>query len=249
MFVHNIDPALATIGPLEIRWYGLMYVIGFILAYFIMKKISSLKKEDIENVLVYAGISGIIFARLFYVFIYNASFYLANPLEIFAVWHGGLSFHGGLVGALFGIYLFSKKHKKNFLELLDIMSIPFALALGLGRIGNFINGELYGRITNVPWCVNFQDAEGCRHPSQIYESLYSFLIFGILWFLKDKKRNQGMLAAVFIILYAVFRFVTEFFRMPDPQLGFIALGLSMGQILSILMFILGIFLYAKVIKQ
>ncbi len=272
MFVHNLNPVIATLGPFEIRWYGLMYVIGFILAYFILKHLSKqgrikLTKEQLEDMLVYGGIGGILGARLFYVLVYNLTSYLQNPAEIIAVWHGGLSFHGSVIGGLIGLYLFSRKYKFDFLEILDISSIPFVLGLALGRIGNFINGELYGRVTDVSWCVQFPGAEGCRHPSQLYASVKDLLIFATLWVLKDKTRSKsktsldpvergstwemkkGMLAATFILMYSVLRFIVEFFREPDPQLGFLAFGLSMGQLLSVLMFIFGVFLFIKINKN
>jgi phosphatidylglycerol:prolipoprotein diacylglycerol transferase len=249
MFTHNIDPALLHLGPFEIRYYGLFYVIGFIVAYFMIDYLAKQKKfklgkNKIEDVLVYGGIAGIIGARLFYILVYDFLFYLQNPLEIFAIWHGGLSFHGALIGALIGVYLFAKKNKYNVLELLDIMVIPFAFALCLGRIGNFMNGELYGRITNVPWCVNFPSVDGCRHPSQIYEAIYSFFIFFILWKLKDKKMKKGMMFAIFLMLYSVLRFFTEFFREADVQLGYF-FGLTMGQILCLVMFVAGLILVSK----
>jgi len=240
MYIHNLDPILVSIGPFEIRWYGLFFVLGFILAYFILQKITKWKKIDIENMMLYAGIGGIVGARLFYVFVYNLPYYAGNPLSIFAVWQGGLSFHGSLIGALIGLYLFSKKYKFNFLEILDMMSIPFALGLALGRLGNFINGELAGRLTDVSWCVDFGD--GCRHPSQIYASIKDFIIFGALWFLKDKKLKKGMLAASFILLYSAFRFLVGFYRAPDPQIGFIGI-LTLGQILNIIMFVGGLIFY------
>jgi len=194
MFTHNIDPVLLTLGPLEIRYYGLFFVLGFILAYFILKHLSNkglvkMSVCEIEDLLFYVGVGGILGARLFYVLVYNLPFYLDNPLQILAVWQGGLSFHGSLIGGLIGVYYFTKKHKFNFLDMLDALSIPLILGLAIGRIGNFINGELFGPKTNLPWCVDFGD--GCRHPSQIYESIYSFFIFGVLWILKDKKLKRG----------------------------------------------------------
>jgi len=241
MFIHNINPIFIDLGVLQIRWYGLIFVIGFILAYFILKKISKWNVQDIENLLLYAGVGGVIGARLFYVFVYNFSIYANNPLSIFAVWQGGLSFHGSLIGGVIGLYYFSRKYKKDFLEILDLLSIPLVLGLAFGRIANFINGELVGNLTNVSWCVDFGD--GCRHPSQLYASLKNFFIFGVLWFLKDMKLRKGALAASFIIMYSALRFLVGFFRMPDPQIGFIGL-FTLGQILNIIMFLLGlIFLY------
>ncbi|HME87473.1 MAG TPA: prolipoprotein diacylglyceryl transferase [Candidatus Nanoarchaeia archaeon] len=243
MFVHNFDPVLANIGPLEIRYYGLMYVLGFILGYFMIqslaKKKVQIKKSSIEDLLVYTGIFGILGARLFYILFYNLSYYVQNPYELIAIWHGGLSFHGGLLGGAFGIYVFSRQNKFNFFDLLDLVVVPFSFALGLGRIGNFINGELPGRLTSVPWCFEFPGIDGCRHPSQLYESLYSFVIFGILWKLKDKRMKSGMLFGIFMLLYSSFRFFTEFFREADVQLGYFH-GLTMGQLLNILLFIAGL---------
>lgn len=249
MFIENFNPTLLAVGPFEIRWYGLFYIVGFILAYFMLRKLTSLKLELIEDLLVYAGVYGIIGARIFYVLVYNAAFYFSNPLEMLAVWHGGLSFHGGLLGALLGIYFFAKKHKQKYLYILDRMAIPFAFAVGIGRIGNFINGELYGRITNVPWCIVFPGVAGCRHPSQLYESLYSFIIFGILWYLRNRKLKEGTMFGIFVLLYSAFRFITEFFRQPDAQLGFLVLGLTMGQILCIIMFIVGILFIFSINKH
>jgi len=247
MFVHNINPVFLTLGPLEIRWYGLFFVLGFILAYFIIKHLSKigmvkLSGYDLEDSIFYAGVGGIVGARLFYVLVYNLQFYLANPFEIFAVWQGGLSFHGSLIGGILGLYLFSKTRKFDFKKILDIFSIPLVLGLAIGRIGNFINGELFGSKTNVPWCVDFGD--GCRHPSQIYESIYSFFIFGVLWVLKNKKLKNGMLAVSFVLLYSALRFFTGFYRLPDPQIGYI-LGLTLGQILNIIMFGIGVWAYNK----
>ncbi|MBS3101938.1 prolipoprotein diacylglyceryl transferase [Candidatus Woesearchaeota archaeon] len=250
MFYHNINPVLLRLGPFEIRYYGLFFVLGFIIAYFMLaylanKRRLSLTKDDISDFLLYEIIGVILGARIFYVFIYNLKSYLANPLEIFAVWHGGLSFHGGLLGAVAAGIIFAKKRKIDFYELADIFVIPLALGLALGRLGNFINGELYGRITNVPWAVQFQDAEGFRHPSQIYESLKNLFIFAVLWNVKDKKLPKGFLFWLFVTMYSFLRFVVEFFRQPDEQLGFFFGWLSMGQILSIIMFGIGFYFLHK----
>lgn len=252
MFMHNINPVLLNLGSLEIRYYGLIYVIGFILSYFIIKHLSKkgmvkITAENIENLLVYTGVGGILGSRLFYVFIYNLSFYLQNPSEIIAVWHGGLSIHGGIIGGLMGIYFFCRKYKYNFLHILDVVSIPFILAVALGRIGNFINGELYGSKTSLPWCVDFGD--GCRHPWQLYETIYNTVIFSVLWILKNRKLRKGMVFALFIIMYSVFRFFSEFIRVPDQQLGYLLFGLTMGQILSVLMFLAGLFVLYRINKK
>src|SRR3989338_6692703 len=208
MFYHNINPVLLRLGPFEIRYYS-----------------------------------------LFYVLVYNLKFYLANPLQIFAIWQGGLSFHGGLLGAIIAAIIFCRKKKINFYDLADITVIPLALGLALGRIGNFTNGELFGRITNVPWAVKFPDAEGFRHPSQIYESLKNFFIFSVLWYGKNMKLPKGFMFWLFVIMYSALRFMVEFFRHQDEQLGFIIGFLSMGQVLSIVMFVIGIFFFYKVSKK
>jgi len=166
-----------------------------------------------------------------------------------AVWHGGLSFHGGLIGAAIAGFIYTKKKKISFYDIADIIVMPLALGLALGRIGNFINGELYGRITNVPWAVKFPDAEGFRHPSQLYESIKNLIIFFALWVIKDKNLPKGFMFWLFVIMYSALRFMVEFFRHPDEQLGFIIGFLSMGQVLSIVMFVIGIFFFYKVSKK
>src|SRR3989338_1645725 len=198
MFMHNINPVLLRLGPFEIRYYGLFYVLGFVMAYFIIdylakKKKISLSKDDIADFLLYIIVGTVLGARIFYIIFYNLPFYLSNPFEMLAVWHGGLSFHGGLIGSVIAWFYFCKRKKIDFYEIADITVIPLALGLALGRIGNFINGELYGRITDVPWAVKFPDAEGFRHPSQIYESLKNFFIFGVLFFIRKKQLKDGIM--------------------------------------------------------
>jgi len=245
MFYHNINPTLLKIGPFEIRYYGIIFVLGFIIAYYMLlylgrKREINLSKDDVETFILYQMIGVIAGARLFAVFVYNPGFYLANPLEIFAIWHGGLSFHGGLIGGVVAGLIFCRKKNIGFYKLADIIVIPAAIALCLGRIANFINGELVGRITDVPWAVKFKGYEGFRHPSQIYESLKNLFIFGVLWKIKDKKLPDGFLFWSFVLMYSVLRFSIGFFRAPDPQFGFVAFGLTMGQILNIIMFLVGV---------
>ena len=253
MFIHNIDPVLLRLGPFEIRYYGLFFVLGFVIAYFLLhylvkRKALSITKEDIADLFLYVIVGTILGARIFYVFVYNPSFYLANPSEIIAIWHGGLSFHGALIGAVMAVLIFTKKKKIDFYEIVDIAVIPLALGLAFGRLGNFTNGELYGRITDVPWAFRFPDAEGFRHPSQFYASFKNLLIFFTLWAIKDKKLPKGFMFWLFVVMYSVLRFTVEFFRQPDPQLGFIIGGLTMGQILSIVMFAAGVY-FLRRIKQ
>ncbi len=236
MFYHNIDPVLLKIGAFEIRYYGLIFVLSFIIGYFFLVYLAkerklSLTKEDVSDLLLYL-IIGIVFgARLFYILFYNFGYYLENPFEMLALWRGGLSFHGGLVGGTVAALLFCRKKKIHFYEVLDIIVVPAALGLAFGRIANFLNGELYGRVTNVPWAVDFGDGRA-RHPSQIYESLKNFFIFGVLWFLRNKKLPRGFLFWSFVTMYSFLRFFIEFVREPDPQLGFLIFNLTMGQILS-----------------
>lgn len=253
MFFHNINPVLLEIGPFEIRYYGLFYAAGFIIAYFLIcylakRKELSLTKDDVADLLVYEIIGIVAGARLAYAFFYNPLFYLQNPLEIIAIWHGGLSFHGGLAGAIAAGYLFCRKKKIEFYELADIAVVPVALALALGRIGNFINAELYGRITDAGWCIDYSRSEfadgatGCRHPSQVYASLKNLAIFGILWLIKDKKMPKGFMLWSFVALYGLFRTGVEFFRQPDEQVGFVFGYFTMGQLLSFPLFLLGAYM-------
>ena len=254
MFIHNIDPVLWSFGPFQIRYYGLFFVLGFVIAYFLFnylakRKELSITEEDITDLFLYVIAGTILGARIFYVFVYNLTFYLDNPSEIIAIWHGGLSFHGALIGAVIAILIFTKKKKIDFYEIADLSVIPLALGLALGRLGNFTNGELYGRITDVPWAFRFPDAEGFRHPSQIYESFKNFTIFLALWAIKDKKLPKGFMFWLFVVMYSALRFIVEFFRQPDPQVGFIIGFLTMGQVLSIVMFVVGVYFLRKVYKK
>lgn len=243
MFYHNIDPVLLKLGFLEIRYYGVLWLIGFTAAYFLLKHLAkrkglNLSSSDIDDLFLLLVISIVAGARLFYVLIYNFWAYLSDPLEIFAVWNGGLSFHGGFIGGVIALLFFCRKKKIDFFEIADIAVIPLAFGIFLGRMGNFINGELVGRITDMPWCVNFKGHTGCRHPSQLYESFKNLIIFSVLWMMKDKKMVKGFFLWLFIFMYGSLRFFIEFFREPDPQMGFI-LGLTMGQILSLVMIAIG----------
>lgn len=248
MFYNNIDPILLHIGPFEIRYYGVFIVISLIIAYFLIYYLAKerklkLSRDDVSEYLIYIMAGTIVMARLFYVFVYNFKFYFNSPLEIFAVWNGGLSFHGGLIGAVIGSLVFCRKKKLSFYELADITVIPLAIGLFFGRMANFLNSELYGRITSAPWAVKFKGAEGFRHPSQLYESLKNLFIFFALWHLRNKKLPKGALFLIFVCLYSFLRFFIEFFRAPDIQIGFIY-SLTLGQILNIVMFFAGLlFLY------
>lgn len=261
MFFQNINPVLLEIGPFQIRYYGLFYALGFVIAYFLIsylakKRELNLTKDDVADLLLYEIIGVVLGARLVYVLVYNPLFYLQNPFEIIAVWHGGLSFHGGLLGAIVAGYLYCKKKKIEFYDLADIAVIPVALALALGRIGNFMNAELYGRITNIPWCIDYSKNQfvqnlpsGCRHPSQIYASIKNLTIFAILWFIKDKKLPKGFMFWSFVALYGFFRTTIEFFRAPDEQIGFIFNYFTMGQLLSFPLFLLGVYMLYRLKRR
>lgn len=206
------------------------------------KKGLKLSKDQTENLLFYTAIAGLIGARLFLVFIYHPGYYLSNPIEIFKIWKGGVSFHGAFLFGIIAVYLFCRKYKLKFLEIADILMIPVALGFAFGRIGNFLNGELYGRITNVPWAVKFKDVEGFRHPSQLYESAKNFFIFFTLLFLTNKKTKPGFLLATFLVMYSTFRFFIEFVREPEIMVGF----LTMGQFLCLFMFAAGVYLFYRI---
>lgn len=245
MFVNNLNPVLLHIGPISIRYYALAYVIGAVFTYFLLKKLAKerhmgLTKEDLLDFVAYTLLSIIVFARIFDMLIYNFDRLVSDPLELFAIWHGGLSFHGGLIGAVIAGIWFARKHRISFWKLADIAVIPVAVCLFLGRIGNFINGELYGRITNIPWAVKFRDAEGYRHPSQIYEALKNLFMFSVLYSIRNRKLKDGVMFSLFILMYGTLRFFIEFFRQPDVQVGFVAFGLTMGQLLCIAMVLAGI---------
>ena len=246
----NFNPILIELGPIRVSWYGLMYVLGFFASYLLVryqmkKKDFGVSKLEVENLFFYLILGLIVGARLGYVLFYDLKMYLKDPLEIFAIWHGGMSFHGGLIGVLIVGILFSWKNKKSFWKITDLFIVTAPIGLGLGRIGNFINGELYGRVTRVPWGMIFKNGGSLpRHPSQLYESaLEGGVLFLILWFLKDKKLPDGGLLAAFLSLYGLFRFFVELFREPDPQLGFILGPFTMGQTLSSFMIVGGIVLF------
>jgi phosphatidylglycerol:prolipoprotein diacylglycerol transferase len=229
-----------------------MYLIGFACSYLLVryqikKRDLPISKETVQDIYFYIILGIIIGARLGYVFFYNISDYIRNPLEILAVWHGGMSFHGGLVGALLGGLYIQRKKELDFWLFSDLIFVTAPIGLGLGRIGNFINGELFGRITDVPWAMVFPGGGSLpRHPSQLYEAVFEgMVLFVLLWLLKDRMRTRGCMTALFLVFYGVIRFVIEFFREPDLQVGFIVSFLTMGQILSFLMIIAGLYILIR----
>ena len=239
-----IDPVAITLGTIQIRWYGIIMAFGFLLAYFISQKLAkyrNISKQDMSDYFMYFIISSIIGARLWAV-ILNYQNYISNPLEIFAVWHGGMAVHGGIAGAVIATHYFAKKRNLNFYDLADILVIPTALGLALGRIGNFINQEFYGKPTSLPWGVFFDNIEQKRHPSQIYESLKNLLIFGItLKLFIFKKLKRGTIFWLFILFYSILRFSVEFLK-DMPTL----FNLTYGQIISIPLIILSIIMLRKI---
>lgn len=247
----NIDPVALKIGPLQIRWYGLTYLIGFGLGWLLaLWRIKRYKlpwtSEEVGDLVFYLALGAILGGRLGYMIFYDFYTFIYNPLTVFKVWQGGMSFHGGLLGVMIAITLFAKIKHKKVLGVMDFVA-PFApIGLASGRIGNFINGELWGRPTDVPWAMIFPTADAYpRHPSQLYEfTLEGVLLFILLWWYSAKPRPLGQVSAMFLIGYSVARIICETFREPDVQFGFIAFDwLTMGQILSIPMFIAGLILF------
>ncbi len=246
----NFDPIAISIGPVSIHWYGLMYLIGFAAGvslgvYRANKQSSDWTKDQVWDLLFYVAMGVILGGRLGYVLFYKFSYYLSNPIEIFYLWQGGMSFHGGLIGVIVAMILFAKKIDKTFWNVTDFLAPLVPIGLGTGRIGNFINQELWGGITHVPWAVIFPAADKFpRHPSQLYEAiLEGLLLFLVLWWYSSKPRSPGKVSGLFLIGYAISRFCVEFFREPDAHLGYLAFGwFTMGQLLTLPMLILGCWL-------
>lgn len=242
-----ISPEIVRIGPLAIRWYGVMYLLGFVASYVLVmhqikKKGLDLSGEFLDSLYTFIVLGLILGARLGYVLFYNLSFYASNPLDIFALGKGGMSFHGGLIGSVLAGIWCCKRSAKDPWQVADLVMATAPIGLGLGRLGNFINGELYGRVTEVPWAMVFPaGGPSPRHPSELYEFFFEGVaLFTILWMAKGRIRTSGVLTSLFVTLYGVFRFILEFFREPDPQLGFILGPFTMGQVLSAAMALTGV---------
>lgn len=243
----HIDPVFLSIGPLQFRWYGLMYVLTFVASYLIIRsevtrKRLSLTKDDIADLVFYGAMGVVLGGRIGYILFYNLGFYLANPLKLFAVWEGGMSFHGGFLGVMLTFLLYARRKQIPFLTLIDMAALCAPVGLGLGRIGNFINGELYGRPTDVAWGMIFPGSDGLpRHPSQLYEAfLEGIVLFLVVRFVSKSSKVNGVTTCAAIAGYGLFRFIIEFFRQPDAQIGLFYGMFSMGQLLSLPMFIIGI---------
>ncbi|SMC24844.1 phosphatidylglycerol:prolipoprotein diacylglycerol transferase [Desulfacinum hydrothermale DSM 13146] len=255
----HIDPDIVAVGPFRIRWYGLMYVLGFLAAYgLVPRQIKArrigLSREVVQDLILYLAVGLVVGARFGYLLFYqvpNWGFYLKHPLEIIATWHGGMSFHGGLVGAVLAGWIFCRRRDLPFWATADCVIVAAPVGLGLGRLGNFINGELFGRPAQVPWAMVFPDGGPvARHPSQLYEAFFEGLVlFTILWVLSRKDRRDGLLVVAFLFFYGLFRFFLEYFREPDPQLGFVMGPLTMGQLLCVAMMAAAVALYGYLSRK
>jgi phosphatidylglycerol:prolipoprotein diacylglycerol transferase len=242
----NIDPVLVALGPIQLRWYGLMYLIGLTAAYFLIqrnvaRKGLAIKKDQIYDMVVYAAFGVFLGGRIGYTLFYNFSYYMQNPLKLLAVWEGGMSFHGGLLGTTLALILFSRRQGISIYTVADLATSVTPIGLGFGRIGNFINGELYGRPTDVDWCMVFPTGgSACRHPSQLYEAMLEGLVlFSVLWWVDRRPTPPGTILWGFITGYGISRLIVELFREPDQHLGFIFGPITMGQILSLPMVLVG----------
>ena len=258
MLVHpKFDPIAFSLGPVAVRWYGLMYLVAFA-AFFLLGRwrlgrpgyaqASGLTTRDLEDLLFWGVLGVVLGGRLGYVLFYKPGYYLANPADALAIWQGGMSFHGGLIGAIAAGALFCWRRGKRFLPLMDFVAPLVPLGLAAGRLGNFINGELWGRASDLPWAMVFPQAgDGVpRHPSQLYQFAgEGLLLFVFLWWYSSRPRPAGAVSGMFLIGYAVLRFAAEFAREPDAFLGLLAFGLTMGQLLCLPMLALGAWLVAR----
>jgi len=248
MFIHNLNPTLLSIGPLQIRYYGLVYALTLIITYFFLKKkADETGIKDVDTFLLYFVSGLIIGARLLH-FLPNLSILIQQPLELFKIWHGGMSFFGGLIGSITATLLYCKKYKKSFWKITDIIVFPITIGLILGRIANFINAELIGKITSLPWCVVFPYYDGCRHPYQLYAALSHILLLGIIYLIyklkTSKQLKPGIIFLSFMFFYSLIRFLTDFTR-EDP----LFLGFTIWQYVSIIAMIVSSAIYKKRYKK
>ena len=262
MLVHPLpDPVAFSIGPLPVHWYGLMYLFGFI-QFIVLGRIrlkqphierEGWKKSDLDDMLFYGVLGVIIGGRLGEVFFYNPSYFLSHPIQIFEVWHGGMSYHGGFIGVIIAAAIWCYKRKRNMVQTLDFIAPLIPLAYAAGRIGNFINGELPGRIADasLPWALIWPNVDALpRHPSPIYQALCDgLLMFIILWVYARKERPLGAVSAMYAFLYGSARFFTEYFRVPDYEVSFFGITISAGQMLSIPMIVFGLLAWILIIRH
>mgnify|MGYP001295558759 CR=1 FL=1 len=249
MFINNFDPVAVQLFSIEIRWYSLAYITGILLGWILSKKIfisEANLKAKFDDFLTYIILAIIIGGRLGYVLFYNFGYYSNNLIDIFKIWQGGMSFHGGLLGVIIASIWFSKKNNQNAFVYLDIVSLVAPIGIFFGRIANFINSELYGVETNIFWAVKFIKVDNLyRHPSQLYEAFFEGLfLFIILLYFRNKgfMKTPGFISSLFLIFYSIFRFLIEFFRVPDEQIGYIFFNLTMGQIISFVSLLIGLYL-------
>ena len=248
----NINPVAIDLSFIQIRWYAISYVTGILLSWFLILRIIKNKQiqinSEVISELISNSILGIILGgRLGYVLFYNNEYFINNILEIFKIWNGGMSFHGGLIGVIVASQLFSSKHKVNQFIFLDLVALSAPIGIFFGRVANFINSELIGRATDLPWSVQFILIDNIRrHPSQLYEAFFEGVVLFLLlghFFRRDYLKNPGKISALFLIFYSLFRFFMEFFRFPDPQIGYLVLNLTLGQLISIIFLVVGILLF------
>ena len=256
MFINNFDPVAIQIFTIEIRWYSLAYIAGILIGWILSKRIfisNPQLKEKFDDYITYLIIGIIIGGRLGYVFFYNFNYYLNNFFEIFMIWQGGMSFHGGLVGVIIVSFWFAKKNNQNPFEYLDIVSLVAPIGIFFGRVANFINSELYGIETSLPWAVKFTQVDNLfRHPSQLYEAFFEgIILFIILIVFRNKgfMKISGLISSLFLIFYSIFRFIIELFRDPDEQLGYLFLNLTIGQIISFIFLIIDIYLFVMMYEH
>ncbi|MGI9279381.1 MAG: prolipoprotein diacylglyceryl transferase [Endozoicomonas sp.] len=254
----EIDPVAISLGPLKVHWYGLMYLAGFAGGWWLAvqraKKSNGLwNPEQIGDLLFYVAVGVIVGGRMGYVLFYNFDYFLQNPLWLFSIWEGGMSFHGGLLGVLLAVFLYGRKLGKNFFQMTDFIAPVVPLGLGMGRLGNFIGGELWGRASDVPWAMVFptDPSQMPRHPSQLYQfAIEGIILFAALWWFSAKPRPRMAVSGLFLLIYGIGRFCVEFVRQPDEQLGFIAFDwLTMGQLLTVPMILLGVGLMVVAYKK
>ena len=250
MFINNFDPVAFQIMSFEIRWYSLAYILGIIIGWILCKKIL-IKNLDInqkfDDYITFLIIGIILGGRLGYVLFYNLNYYTSNIVDIFKIWQGGMSFHGGLLGIIIASILFAKKNNQDTFIYTDLISLVAPIGIFFGRLANFVNSELYGKVTDVPWAVTFIQVDNLsRHPSQLYEAIFEgIILFVLLLYFKNKNylERPGLISGLFLIFYSIFRFCIEFFRVPDEQIGYLIFNLSMGQIISLIFIIIGTILF------
>ena len=252
----SIDPVIVSLGVIQIRWYGIAYVLGFLLGIYLIKQINQnyqkrMQNKQIDDFFIWSVIGVILGGRIGYVLFYQTATILTDPMNILFIWKGGMSFHGGLIGIIISIFLFSKKYSIDYFQLSDLVSSVAPVGLFLGRLANFINVELYGRVTDFPLAMIYPSIDQApRHPSQLYEAFFEGLVlFCGLVLINQRNNNAGVVSGSFLVGYGIIRFFIEFFRQPDAHMGFITLQLSMGQLLSIPMFIIGLIILRKSLKK